>query len=262
MFFSELLQSAKCEGDTTSLVVSEDWMQGRSVFGGLQGGLAVKAMRGLVEPELPLRTLQLTFLAPVPAGEVRARARILRRGKNTVHVETRLVDGEDVLALAVGVFGAGRQSAVQRIPEQPAFEPGEPVELPFIPGLTPNFTQHFSARWLRGGLPFTGSSLTDGVIEVGLKDSAQHASELHLIAIADLPPPVALSMLKEPAAGSSLTWMLEFLTDSFAQLPLAGWRIDAELVAGRDGYTSQSCRIWGPSGEPLALSRQSMVVFG
>jgi hypothetical protein len=56
--------------------------------------------------------------------------------------------------------------------------------------------------------------------------------------------------------------MLELLRDDVRELPLVGWRVDAELVAARDGYTSQSVMVWGPGGVPVALSRQSMLVFG
>jgi hypothetical protein len=59
-----------------------------------------------------------------------------------------------------------------------------------------------------------------------------------------------------------MTWTLEMLTDSVSDMPLEGYRLDAEIVAGLDGYTSQSVLVWGPGGRPVALSRQSMVVFG
>lgn len=262
MLFSKLIQSAQREGGTSKMVVGEDWLQGRSAFGGLQGALAVHAMRGLVEAEVPLRTLQVTFMAPVLEGEVHAEARVLRRGKNTQHVEARLLQGDDTLMIAIGVFGSGRPSTVKLDLQQPVVDSSQAQELPFMPGLTPAFMQHFTPRWLRGGLPFSGSDLPETVIEADFKDSAEEASELHAIALADFPPPVALSMLKELSAGSSLTWMLEFLTDDFSSLPLQGWRIDARLLAARDGYTNQSCRVWGPGGVPVALSRQSMVVFG
>ena len=45
-------------------------------------------------------------------------------------------------------------------------------------------------------------------------------------------------------------------------VPVQKWRLDAELTAAADGYISQSTMVWGPGGEPVALSRQSMVVFG
>ena len=86
------------------------------------------------------------------------------------------------------------------------------------------------------------------------------------MAVADAPPPIALSMLKAQVPGSSLTWTLEMLSEGgdagLAELPLAGWRLDLELVAAAAGYTSQSEIVWGPGGEPVALSRQCMVVFG
>ena len=37
---------------------------------------------------------------------------------------------------------------------------------------------------------------------------------------------------------------------------------DAQLVAARDGYTSQAVTIYAPDGTALALSQQSMLVFG
>ncbi len=114
---------------------------------------------------------------------------------------------------------------------------------------------------LRGKPPFTGDTLTEQVIAIGMKE-AGNATEAHVLAIADFIPPVALSLLKKPAAGSSMTWMVEFLNDRFGQLPLDGWWVDVELVGARDGYTSQSALVWGPGGEAVALSRQSMVVFG
>lgn len=258
--YSKLMQSATAEAGLHSLQVPDDWMQGRSVFGGLQAALALRAMRAQV-PQAPLRTLQGTFLAPVPAGAMRARAQILRSGKNATHVEARLVDGEATLALFVGVFGLARSSVVSVTPVQPAVRADTTVELRYVPGLAPNFIQHFSARWLRGLPPFTGDRGTEQVLEVTMLDEGQ-ASEAHVLAIADFIAPIALSHLKAPAPGSTLTWMIEFLADRMDALALSGWRVDAQLSAARDGYTSQSVTIWGPGGVPVALSRQSMVVFG
>src|SRR5437868_11178722 len=119
MQFTELMQSARLAGDTWTLQVSDDWMQGRSVFGGLQAAFGVRAMRALVPAGVPLRTLQVTFIAPIEAGAMRARARVLRTGKNTAHVEAQLLNGEQVQASMIGVFGAGRQSAVSRALVQP-----------------------------------------------------------------------------------------------------------------------------------------------
>jgi hypothetical protein len=123
------------------------------------------------------------------------------------------------------------------------------------------FAQHFTARWVEGDLPFSGSTDTRAVIDVSMIDSAP-ASEEHVVVIADVIPPLAFSLLRAPAPGSSVTWTLDMLRDDYGSLPLASWRHHAEITAGHDGYTSQSAFVCGPDGSVAAISHQSMVVFG
>lgn len=239
--------------------VPEDWLQGRTLFGGLQAAIALRAMRSLV-PEAPLRSLQTTFVGPVPGGPVRAVARVLRSGKNATHVEARIVDGDTTLAVMVGIFGLARASSVSVVPRQPGVTPGKAIGMRYAPGAVPAFTQHFKARWIAGGLPFSGATERDNVIELGMRDRGP-ATEYHVVAMADFIPPIALSFLKEGAAAASLNWMLELLTDDVSTLPLEGWRLDAHLTAAAAGYTHQSLELWGPGGLPVALGRQTMLVF-
>src|SRR6476469_1685205 len=145
--FSVLLSRIEAADGASMLDVPEDWLQGRTLFGGMQAVVGLAAMRSLA-PEAPLRSLQVTFLAPVPGGLVTARARVLRSGKSATHVEARIVDGDNTLALIVGVFGLPRTSAVTLRPQQPRVTPENPFEMRWIPGVTPNFTQHFKARWI------------------------------------------------------------------------------------------------------------------
>jgi acyl-coenzyme A thioesterase PaaI-like protein len=258
--YSVLISRIHADRGESVLEVPQDWLQGRTLFGGLQAALASSAMRSLV-PQAPLRALQATFLAPVPGGPVCARARILRSGKNATHVEARIVDGENTLALFVGVFGLARPSVVKLRPQQPPVTPDNPIEMRYVAGVTPGFTQHFKARWIVGGPPWSGSSNADNVIELGMRDSG-FATESHVLAMADFIPPIALSFLTTPVAAASLTWMVEILADDVSTMPLDGWRVDAQMMAAGSGYTNQSLLLWGPGGVPVALGRQSMVVFG
>lgn len=256
--FSQLLVSAQRADGALTVNVSDGWLQGRSLFGGLQAALALEAMRAVYAGGAPLRTLQVSFMAPVPPGEVRVQAQLLRSGKSTSHVQAQIVDGAQVLCTAIGIFGTARESPVKLAPAWAAVD-GKPREFPYVPGVTPSFTQHFSVRWLRGGMPFTGATQPENVIEIDMRDGG-YASEAHVLAIADFIPPLALSLLKKPAFGSSMTWMIEFLADP-SGLPLQGWRMDAEMTAAGEGYTSQTGLLWGPDRRAVALSRQSMVVF-
>jgi acyl-CoA thioesterase len=261
MILSEMMAGARATPGAVVAAVGDDWLQGRSVFGGLQAAIGLAAMRTLVDSSVPLRTLQMTFVAPVPAGDVRAEARVLRTGKSVTQVEARVLDGSETLAMMTGVFGTARASRIAHAPQRPPLEAVPPVRFPFIEGVVPAFTRHFVAQWLRGGLPYTGHDSRHTVVELELRDAGP-VGEAQILALADFMPPVALSLLSQPAPGSSLTWMLELFGTHHATLPLSGWRVDSEMVAAEDGYTSQSNRLWGPDGSLVALSRQSMVVFG
>ena len=261
MNLTQLLEAITYSENSATVEVTEDWLQGRSMFGGLQAALGVRAMRQAIPEDLPLKTLQTTFISPVPSGKVTATASILRTGKNATHVEARIVDGEQTLALFVGVFGRSRDSAIGREIPQPIIDNPTNTLFEFLKGVTPNFTQHFTAKWLKGGLPFTSSQLPESVTEISINEDAL-TSESHFLAIADFIPPVALSLLTVPSAGSSLTWMLEFLCDDYQRQPLQKWRVDAEMTAASGGYTSQTATIYAPDGSAVALSRQSMVIFG
>ncbi len=264
MQFSEVMASLRVNAGTAVVDVGDEWSQGRSVFGGLQAAIGLAAMRAQVSAEVPLRTLQATFMAPVPTGQVRARAQVLRTGRSATHVEARLLDeAQQTLCLMVGIFGSPRPSQVVVQPQRPPVDDAGAIAFRFVPGITPDFTRYFSARWLRGGLPFSGAASIESIVELSMHErEGVSASEAHVLALADYIPPIGLSHLRTPAAGSSMTWMIEFLNDELQSLPLQGWRMDARLDAAANGYTSQGGILWGPDGRAAALSRQNMVVFG
>jgi acyl-CoA thioesterase len=260
MTLSELVGSMRRSQGHAQADVGEDWLQGRSLFGGLQAVIALSAMRTLIPDDVPLRTLQMTFIAPVPAGSVSASARVLRSGKSATHVEARIENGDDVSATIIGVFGLSRESIVEHdLPAPRSFE-SRPFRVPYIQGVAPSFMQHFSVELLDGAPPFSGNAIQRAAYRLGL-DGDGPLTESHVLALADFVPPVALSWSPKVAPGSSLTWMLEFFDHDFANQSLQGWHVESEMVAARDGYTSQSTTLWTPNGRAVALSRQSMVVF-
>jgi hypothetical protein len=263
MRFSEVIASLERREGSWVTVVPDDWMQGRSVFGGLQAALAVRALRSLVPADMPLRALQTTFVGPV-GGALRIAAQVLRTGKNVVHAEARIMSEDQTSTLVVGVFGRGRPSRAVVVPEVAATRRpcAEPLAFPFIPGLSPSFAQHYTMRFLAGDLPLSSvrhAPRAHVAIDV---DDHGNATEEQVIGIADVIYPLALSMLDERAPGSSVTWTLELLLADWSTFPLSGWSAHAAMLAGRDGYTSQSVTLTAPGGAPAALSRQMMMIFG
>jgi acyl-CoA thioesterase len=192
---------------------------------------------------------------------VRLQVQLLRQGRSALQMEARLMDGAHTAAVVVGVFGEARDSTVRVEPPlgKPAAQEG--TELPFIPGVTPNFTQHYAYRWAEGGLPFSGSREPGSRIHLRQRD-AGFVDEAHLVALADSIPPPALSLLDKPTPASTLSWSLEFVRHLPPQSAEHWWRMDAGIVAARDGYSSQDAHLYGPEGQLVALSRQVVAVFG
>lgn len=263
--FAEILQPTAQDADSLTFTISDDWLQGRSSFGGLQAAFALAAMRQLTGVTAPLRVLQTTFIAPVGGGDVQVIARTLRAGKSVTHIEARLMQGEDTACLVVGIFGAARESAIQ-VPMTVRDAPQGPEglrDLPFAKGIAPNFTQHFQWRWASGGWPYSGSC--EPYTRIWLKHRAPTGAtlfdaEIAFVALADAVPSPALSMMKVPKSSSSLTWSLELLRDTPPQAD-GFWRIDSDIHQAREGYVAQTAIVVAPDNQPVALSRQAVVVF-
>ena len=135
-------------------------------------------------------------------------------------------------------------------------------ELPYIKGVTPEFMRHVALRWTVGGLPFSGNPSRHMGGWVRLRDVAEEPlNEAHLLALVDAWPPSLMPFLKQPAAGSTLTWTIEFI-QPMAKLSTLDWchyRVETEHA--RDGYGHAAAALWSAEGELLALSRQTVTVF-
>lgn len=261
--FTPLLAQSLVDGDAAIFNVSEDWTQGRTAFGGLQAAMALTAMRKLVPAHIPLRVLQVTFIGPVVAGDVSVHARVLRTGKSVTHAEARLMSGGEIGCLVVGVFGSERESSLKVdntvYPELPAAD--SLSNMPLFPGVTPRFLEHCALRWARSTPPFSGATEAHTGIYIRLDEPV--TSEAHMVALCDIIPTPALSMLKKPAPASSLTWTLELLRNDYAETSTepGWWLMDAEVTRGEGGYLSQTGLLWDAQRRPIALSRQTVTVF-
>lgn len=266
MKFSEVLATLRRDGGEWAAHIPVEWAQGRTVFGGLQAALLVRAMRAVLgdRKDLPLRSLQVTFVGPVAAGnDVRLRPEHLRTGRSASHARCDLVTPEGVACCGVAIFGAPRRSQVAiEIPRiEVDVDPESLPDLPHIPGVVPDFVQQFQLRWALGTRQYTGYHEPRSIIFARLRD-LDCSGEDALIALADSIPSPALSMLRTPAPANSLNWMLELLGDP-EKLDREAWStLGTEVRAGCDGYLSQTSILWGPSGHAFSVSHQSVGVFG
>ena len=264
MGFSELLQAVR--DNPQAVHIPAQWGQGRASFGGLVAALVYEAMRAHVPDGRPPRSLAITFVGPAaPDVPICFTVEVLREGKAVSQVLGRAVQNGQVVTIVQGSFGAGRDSriAVQAEPAPQAEPVDECQELPYIPNVTPDFTRHLAMRWAIGGMPFSGNPSREMGGWVRLRDQTriEAADEAHLLALVDAWPPAVLPHLTAPAPGSSLTWTIEFV-QPMSTLSTADWCLyRAQIEHARDGYGHVAAALWSPTGELLAISRQTVAVF-
>lgn len=161
MTFDELLNSVR-EG--RDVVIPASWGQGRATFGGLVAALAFDVMASKVAPGRAMRAMQVSFVGPVePDVPAVFEAELLREGKAVSQVQGRILQNGETRLACLASFGGDRESSVQVAPSPaPAAIPVDQCqELPYIPGVTPEFTQHIDMRWAFGNMPFSGKGGRD-----------------------------------------------------------------------------------------------------
>ena len=244
--------------------LSDDWMQGRAGYGGLVGALALKAMRGHVDPVCKVRSLLMAFVGPVRTGDFLIDARVLRTGKSVTQVEAKVIQAERICCTALGSFGEDRESAINIKPRpRPAMpEPDAAMELPYIEGMTPSFTRNFSYRWALGELPFSGKTGNEIGGWIKFREPADCISEEWLVALADAWPTPVLGRLTAPAAVSTMSWELVFVhMDRDACASNDWWCYHCTADSAEKGYVQEQGALWDPEGELAVYSRQTTSVF-
>jgi acyl-CoA thioesterase len=248
---------------TDTVEIPPGWTQGRANYGGLVAALMYARMAALQGEPRVLRSATVSFVGPVATGAVTVHAEVLREGKSVIQMEARLLQDGAVVAAMLASFGAPRTSAlaVDAAPAPAFAAPDASRALPYLPGITPEFTQHFDFRWAHGDLPFTGSPLAELGGWMRMKRAGAGFDYTDLFLLGDAWPPALLPMVQGPAPGSSLTWTLEPLQLPAGKTAGHWWQYLATTEYARDGYGHCAAQIWDDEGRLVAISRQTVVVF-
>ncbi|KPB77801.1 acyl-CoA thioesterase [Pseudomonas cannabina] len=265
MTFSELIDAGR--DHPRSVTIPAEWSQGRACFGGLMAALTYEAMRAQVPEGRPVRSLAITFVGPAAPGvPIAFEVEVLRHGKAVSQVVGRAVQNGEVMTLIQGSFGAPRESVIAVAAEPaPDLKPVEDCpELPFVSGVMPDYLRFMDIRWALGGMPFsnTRSPAIGGYVRLRDEQHARPMSEAHILALVDTWPPAVLPHLDTPAPGSSRTWTIEFVQPQPALDTLQWCSYRAVIEHARDGYGHTAAALWSPQGELIAISRQTVTVFG
>lgn len=263
MNFNEAMAAVR-ESASHTVDIPETWGQGRATFGGMVAAVLFERLALHVTPDRPVRSVMVSFVAPVAPGDMDVMVKVLREGKAATQVQATAYQNDQICAVLLASFGGDRASMVSVKPSKaPVFKaPDEAQAFPFIPGLTPDFTQHFDYRYTVGQMPFMGSDQLEmgGWIKLraGIDEPVSVAA---ILALLDAWPPAVFSLLKRPATGSSLTWNISFVDMPDACSATDWWQYLANIQSSANGYSHIDATLWDKQGNVAVISRQTVSVF-
>ena len=241
-------------------MIPADWAQGRTAFGGLAAAVqihAVQALPGL--GDLPVRSVDAAFIGPVPPGPVRVSAQILRQGKYLTHAAAELTGPDDPAPLARihVVLGRLRDSQVVVPPLLPTPTPiDDCIEMPYLPGITPDFTRNLDFRFA-SGFPFTGG--TDARITGWCRHRRDERGVAAIAALVDAWPGTVLPLLTTPAPASTVRWSLQFPGDEEPRGDDWYW-YTSDTPSASGGYSTMTAQLWR-GDRLLSWSEQLLAIF-
>lgn len=254
----DTLMALKKSDDGYTAVTDENWLQGRTLFGGLVGAFTVAAARAAQPALPPLRSAQIAFAGPT-IGALVIRPALLRHGRSASFVSVDVLAEGALCARALLTFADERPSrhffADMPAPVAPPAEAGFPV---FDAPGAPRSTSNFDGRFVGGGIPFSGAGRPELLLWLRHKTAAPH-DEAALIALADASPPAVFPIFTQPAPISTVNWTVDLL----GPVPSpADWLLTqtfSPFVAS--GLSMQTTRMWTADGVPVLEARQLVAFY-
>jgi acyl-CoA thioesterase len=259
--WSEIRSSLTTKNGVYSADIPPHWKQGRTAYGGLTAALMLAAAHEEIEDLPPLRSALVNFVGPVKENPTLT-ANLERRGRNVTNVSAVARNGDWAVGRADFLFGAARNSTIHvdmDAPEALAPEDCEPFTPEAAQNAVPSFFHNFDTRLIAGARPMMGD---EGYIRAWSRhlDPKSRSGVEALLCLADVLPPAAMPLLRKFAPVSSMSWIVNFLTDS-PETRDGWWHVESKLTAARGGYSSQVMRIWNTDGELIVEGLQSIAIF-
>lgn len=248
--------------------VDRGWWVVRGPNGGYVAALLLRALLAEVPAERAPRSLTVHYTAPPAEGPVRVHTRVERVGRSLSTVSGRMVQGDRLLALALGAFSIARPGGGfdhARMPEAPP-----PEACPSFPSGIP-LHDRYEYRWAIGRPPGAPASpdepggaeaLCGGWIRLG---EPRVPDAPAVAAYTDAWPPACFSWASSRETIGPVPTV--DLTIHFrSELPRPAARPDdwclavfrSRLAAG--GFVEEDGEVWSRDGVLLAQSRQLAVL--
>jgi acyl-CoA thioesterase len=256
MNLKSLLNQFSSDTQSHLVQIPANWHQGRTAYGGISAVLAYQAAKLAFKDLPPLQSAQIAFVGPL-SGSVEIAASVLRRGRNTAFVESK-ISGEGGIGLSCTfIFMTQRDSHLDfsGLPK-PDFPP-LPNEDELRNGPPEFFTQnmHYSGTRLTLG---QGTPKIAGWHRLIEREGLDTIAEL--LCIGDALPPSAMGLMTEKGMVSSMNWQVNMLSANPATTS-GWWYLESETHHAANGASSQYMTAWNSDGEAVMTGMQSVAIF-
>ena len=259
MSIANLIDPITAEGGKTRFSDLENWMQGRTLYGGASALIAYTAAIRAFGDLPPLRAGQVAFVAPT-GPDIELRREIVRQGRNVAQVRSEIWCEGRCSLTAFWLFGTEREpNAVHPAAEMKDW-PGSPDDAEEVmAGKGPAFIQNNFE--LRRGQDTSGPGAPVVRRWARLTDRGALDPASELILMGDVMPPGAMRAMKRQGPVSSINWSFNLLDP--APTTRDGWWLSENASQHADaGYSSERLRLWNAEGKQVLDGMQSVAVFG
>ncbi|GAA4642937.1 thioesterase family protein [Pontixanthobacter gangjinensis] len=259
MSVSNLIESITAEGGTIILERAENWMQGRTLYGGASALIAYTAAIRAFPDLPPFRAGQVGFIAPV-GEQFELRSQIIRQGRNVVQIRSEIICDDKIALTAFWLFGTSREANAVHPAPLPDPAPGRPEEsVPVKTHTAPSFLKenydvHYTAE-----KPVPGSPILRRWTR--LKDPSGIDPVSELILMGDTLPPSAARIMQRRGPISSINWSFNLL-DTEPRTRDGWWLAETACDHADQGYSSERLRLWNADGKQMLSGIQAVAIFG
>jgi acyl-CoA thioesterase len=238
---------------------AENWMQGRTLYGGASALIAyTHAIRAFTDLP-PLRAAQVGFVAPV-GGRVELRAEIVRQGRSVTQLRSELYQDGALALTAFFLFAEPRKPNALYPTRKPSdFPPPAEESEDVMSDKGPSFLRNnFEIRRAQN-VSGPGEPVVRRWARLKNREELDPISEL--ILLGDVLPPGAMRAMQRQGPISSINWSFNLL-ETNPQTEDGWWVSENASQHANNGYSSERLRLWNSEGQQVIDGLQSVAIFG
>lgn len=259
MTIASLLEPVDGKPGARRLTHADEWMQGRTLYGGASALIAFTMAQRAFPGLPPLRAGQIGFVAPV-GEDIELSAEMVREGRNVTQVRSEIRCGGRLALTAFWLFAAERPANARREADPPADWPGPPDQnAQAMKGEGPSFIRNnFELRFGQAKDADHGATVRRWARLTG-----DHGLDpvSRLVLMGDVMPPGAMRIMDRAGPISSINWSFNVLDPESRSE--GGWYLAENASQHADaGYSSERLRMWDSAGRQVLDGIQCVAVFG